>query len=242
MNRIVTRTLSRYKSALTKWSIAQSPLRHASTSASSRIERLEGRLPPFLRGYLGPLRNAPISHITAFAVLHEITAVVPLVGLAATFHYTNWLPPYVSEWAWVQQGIERFGRYLRKKGWISSGSAELAAEGGGLGAEEAREGGDKTVEGGARLVLEVATAWAVTKALLPVRLIACVWATPWFARVFVLPVTKVLVRLSGTRGRTAATSGAAGTGAVGGGVVDQTPAVLRSQNIRGTSVDKSHPP
>ena len=93
--------------------------RWASTkSAPSRISRIESRLPRFLQRYLQPLRNAPISHITAFLVLHELTAVVPLFGLAALFHYTNWLPPYITEGAWVKLGIEKFGKYLRKKGWF----------------------------------------------------------------------------------------------------------------------------
>ncbi|PIA15043.1 hypothetical protein COEREDRAFT_18914, partial [Coemansia reversa NRRL 1564] len=30
--------------------------------------------------FLGPVGERPISHITAFGILHEITAVVPLVG------------------------------------------------------------------------------------------------------------------------------------------------------------------
>lgn len=51
-------------------------------------------------------------------MLHELTAVVPLFGLAALFHYTNWLPPYITEGAWVKLGIEKFGKYLRKKGWF----------------------------------------------------------------------------------------------------------------------------
>lgn len=34
----------------------------------------------------------------------------------------------------------------------------------------------------------VATAWAVVKALLPLRIGLSLWATPWFARVAVVPV------------------------------------------------------
>jgi len=33
--------------------------------------------------------------------------------------------------------------------------------------------------------LQVATSYAITKVLLPVRIIGCVWATPWFARAVV---------------------------------------------------------
>lgn len=93
--------------------------RQASTEASSsRLSRIESRLPRFLQRYTKPLRNAPISHISAFLILHELTAVVPLFGLTAFFHYASWLPPYITEGAWVAQGVERFGKYLRKKGWL----------------------------------------------------------------------------------------------------------------------------
>lgn len=117
-------------------------IRDASTQTpSSRISRIESRLPRFLQRYIQPLRNAPISHITAFLVLHELTAVIPLFGLTAFFHYANWLPPYISEGAWVKQGTEKFGKYLRKKGW--------------LGTEE--EGGTRWLgrgESGVRIVVE----------------------------------------------------------------------------------------
>lgn len=42
-------------------------------------------------------------------------------------------------------------------------------------------------EKGVRLLTEFATAWAVTKALLPLRLLVSVWLTPVFARGVVVP-------------------------------------------------------
>ena len=65
-----------------------------------------------------------------------------------------------------------------------------------------------------------ATAYAITKALLPVRLVFSVWATPWFARVAVGPAMNGFRRLFRRKGKvTASASAAAGTGAVGTGVV-----------------------
>lgn len=52
-------------------------------------------------------------------ILHELTAVVPLFGLAGFFHYTNWLPPFISEWKWIAEGVEKFGNYGRRKGWLA---------------------------------------------------------------------------------------------------------------------------
>lgn len=62
-----------------------------------------------------------MSHITAFLLLHELTAVIPLFGLAGAFHYFDWLPVWFAEGRLVKEGVEFFGRYLRRKGWITDG-------------------------------------------------------------------------------------------------------------------------
>jgi hypothetical protein len=139
---------------------------------------MERRLPRFLLRYLSPLRAAPLSHVTAFLVLHELTAIIPLFGLAAAFHYYNWLPPYISEGKWVSEGIVMFGNWMRKRGWIGDDG-----KGGAAGMWWGRG------ESGVRIVVELATAYAITKAFLPLRLLLSVSLTPWFARWTVLPVT-----------------------------------------------------
>lgn len=90
----------------------------ASQKARSRVARLNSKLPRFLQHYTVPLINAPLTHISSFLLLHELTAVVPLFALAATFHYTNWMPPYISEGKWISDGVMKFGNYFRKKGWL----------------------------------------------------------------------------------------------------------------------------
>ena len=174
-------------------------------SPNSTYTRLVARTPRFLRPTLTALHNAPVTHITAFLILHEITAVVPLFGLAGAFHYYNWLPPYFAEGAWVVAGVEKFGRYFRRKGWIAA-EEEVEVE------REARAGVsmgeiEKTRglkwwnrgEAGTRLVVEFATAYAVTKALLPLRLVLSVWGAPWFARWTVIPVSNAFSRVFGKR-------------------------------------------
>ena len=89
-----------------------------SQRARSRISKINSKFPRFLHRYATPLIDAPLTHITSFLLLHELTAIVPLFALAATFHYTNWLPPYVSEGKWVEESIRKFGNYFRKKGWL----------------------------------------------------------------------------------------------------------------------------
>lgn len=98
----------------------------------------------------------------------------------------------------MQQGMEIFGRWLRKRGWVvddrDDGTGKWWDRG----------------EGGVKLVVEFATAYAVTKALLPVRLVLSVWATPWFARWTVLPIMGLVKKVFGKGGK------GAGTGTTGG--------------------------
>ncbi|KAF1968679.1 hypothetical protein BU23DRAFT_257334 [Bimuria novae-zelandiae CBS 107.79] len=164
-------------------------------NTQSRIERFNRRLPKFLHKYTNALGSAPVSHITAFFILHEITAIVPLLGLAATFHYTHWLPGWFAEGGWALEGVERFGKYFKRKGWIRSGEAEEAE----LEVEmRTRDKAWNIGEGGVRLVVEFATAYTITKILLPARIVASVWATPWFARKTVVPL---LAKFKGMFGR-----------------------------------------
>jgi hypothetical protein len=37
-------------------------------------------------------------------------------------------------------------------------------------------------------VVEFATAYAIVKVLLPLRLVVSVWGAPWFARLVVIPI------------------------------------------------------
>lgn len=220
---------------LNRNNLRRTTIRHNTTSSSptipSRLDRLSARLPRYLQSYLTPLRNAPLSHVSAFLFLHELTAILPLVGLAALFHYTNWLPTQLSEGEWVQQGVKKWGRYARRKGWVTDAEEEVAelqaerlSEGGDVGAGLGVDGRQVVVGGGngggggqgVRIVLELGTAWAVTKALLPVRLAACVWGTPWFARVVCVPVWGVVRKVFG-RGNAAA-------------------GVAKSTSVRGTGV------
>ncbi|GIK00670.1 hypothetical protein Aspvir_004697 [Aspergillus viridinutans] len=170
----------------------------------SRLRKLNDRLPPFLRSYTSPLLGAPGTHITSFLILHEITAIVPLLGLVASFHYGDWLPDFTSK-SGFDEGVQRFGRWLRKKGWVEDADMDIVK------ADGSASGEDSTTESpgqsrlrledrkGVRLVLEFATAYAITKALLPVRIVASVWATPWFARSVLAPVGRGVGALLGKK-------------------------------------------
>lgn len=81
-------------------------------------------MPSRLRPYLSRLRSAPFSHVAAFLVLHELTAIAPLFGLVYTFYRLDWVPTawVLGPWAgWAEEGLKRYVRYFRKKGWFGLG-------------------------------------------------------------------------------------------------------------------------
>jgi hypothetical protein len=204
-----------------KEQIAGARRQSSTQDPSTRVDRIVSRLPRPLRRYTNGLRNAPLSHVVAFLVLHEITAIVPLLGLWGVFHYTDYIPlSYVTRhWGLqVRDGVARAERYFRRKGWFGFGDdvdeqspgRELTSTGteteevkrrwarteGPVTGEanfsytqstaEASRATEEVLErwasdGKYRVVVEVALAWAITKALLPVRIVFSVWATPWAA-------------------------------------------------------------
>ena len=182
---------------------------------------------------------------------------------------------------WVNEGVERFGRYFGRKGWFgftppatTSTSTTTTAPTSAIGAEAVENPGTGTAmdvsstspspsissptantegqlemterveecvqekyhatEAGTRILVEVATAYAITKVLLPVRIVGSVWAAPWFARVVLGRFGRLAESLRG-KGRVGGKiggemreggrmSGAAGTGATAGGVIGKAKA------------------
>lgn len=165
----------------------------AASKQQSRADRILSRLPRNMQGYAGRLRSAPLSHVVAFLVLHELTAVVPLLGLFGLFHYGGASAApigYMMEHygAYVREGAARFERYFTRKGWFGFGREDGDEAAGGIKSEEG-EGNDAVMsrwegsDGKYRIVVEVALAYAITKVLLPARIVVSLWATPWFAGV-----------------------------------------------------------
>ncbi|KAK1637685.1 hypothetical protein BDP81DRAFT_317440 [Colletotrichum phormii] len=197
-----TRAFARSRPALRtirqRTSTTKTTLRKNSTNPSSSraVDRILDRVPLRFQKYTTGLRKAPLSHVVAFLILHEITAVVPLLGLFGFFHYTNFLPlEYVTgHWAgYVRDGVGMAERYFSRKGWFGFEAQDRGTMTGqleGAGEGEAREMEAKSTQdmlerwqkdGKYKVVVEVAMAWAITKALLPARILVSVWGTPWFA-------------------------------------------------------------
>lgn len=180
----------------------------AASKQQSRADRILSRLPRSMQGYAGRLRSAPLSHVVAFLVLHELTAVVPLLGLFGLFHYGGASAApigYMMEHygAYVRDGTARFERYFTRKGWFGFGREDGDDGEEAPGGIKSDNGNDDDAvmsrwegsDGKYRIVVEVALAYAITKALLPARIMVSLWATPWFAGVMgrirrVLPLGK----------------------------------------------------
>ncbi|KAF4586025.1 mitochondrial seryl-tRNA synthetase [Ophiocordyceps camponoti-floridani] len=164
----------------------RSKRRHAS-SFTSRIDKLTSKLPPRWQKYATRLRTAPASHIAAFVVLHEVTAIVPLLALFALFHNTAIVP---VDWvaarfaSYTDEGVARLERYFRRERLFGF-QPESLEEVHGPGHEhmeqamQRRDDGDRSYG----ILVDVALAYAVTKVLLPVRILASLLATPWLARI-----------------------------------------------------------
>jgi len=182
----------------------------------------------FLHPYTNGLRNAPVTHVVSFLILHEITAVVPLVGLAGLFHWTGWIPDVLAEGSAVSEGVQKFGRYFARKGWFGFDKKEpgntvekIKEKERGITAQErvedVKKEGWSVGESGSMILVEVATAYAITKVLLPARVLLSVWATPWFARNVLGGLRRVFGR-GGVKGSAAAGTGATAAGVVGKGI------------------------
>ncbi|KAI0166735.1 hypothetical protein GGR52DRAFT_72301 [Hypoxylon sp. FL1284] len=112
----------------------------ARSKTHQRADAIVGRasrwVPSRLRPYLARLRSAPLSHVAAFLALHELTALAPLLGLSYLFHALDWVPTawVLGPWAaWAEEGLRRYLRYFRRKGWFG-----LTEEGDGEGEGEQR--------------------------------------------------------------------------------------------------------
>lgn len=129
------------------------------------------RVPKFLRPYTTSFINAPFSHVVSFVVLHEITAIVPLVGIWWYLHkYQVHLPIDLPSWA-IDKGTKVIDSSLKKFDFTSF-----------------------TLNDKFTFVTEGAYAFVIVKLLLPFRVAFSLVFMPVFARWFVIPFTKMFKR------------------------------------------------
>lgn len=132
------------------------------------------KVPKFLRPYTTQFIHAPVSHVTAFLILHELTAIVPLVGIWYTLHQYHDLFMTASmdlpAWA-IEKGTVLIDKAM--KDW---------------------DFGDYSFNDKAKFIMEGAYAYVIVKALFPLRITFSLLGMPLFAKWFVLPFTKMFSR------------------------------------------------
>ncbi|KAJ8102628.1 hypothetical protein POJ06DRAFT_245166 [Lipomyces tetrasporus] len=126
-----------------------------------RMKRILDKLPASMRPHAERLMNAPGSYVFTFLLIHEVTAIAPLFGLMWLFQVTDWMPP-------LPEGLIEAGKEFYSKAIPQSSLAE--------GSESAT-----------KLILQGATAFAIVKMILPLRVAFSLLITPWFARRSVIP-------------------------------------------------------
>ncbi|KAJ2784612.1 hypothetical protein H4R18_000991 [Coemansia javaensis] len=145
--------------------LSGTPGSSSSSSGSSGSSGSTGR--GGWRGHLDKFRDRPASHVTAFAVLHEVTAVAPL---AAVYYALDYIGPPVAVPEGVLQEANRYINKLRQyAGW-----EPLAAD--------------------SPVLAHLAASYAVVKAAAPLRIALCLALTPAAARWCVVPVARALER------------------------------------------------
>jgi hypothetical protein len=69
------------------------------------------RLPTSLHKYAINFIHTPVSHVTSFLILHEVTAIVPLFGLWGLFHYLEVGSMGMPDWL-VEKGVHFIERMV----------------------------------------------------------------------------------------------------------------------------------
>ncbi|CAG8807338.1 17578_t:CDS:2, partial [Gigaspora rosea] len=124
------------------------------------------------RKHASQFRSKPASYIISFAVLHELTAIVPIPIIYIFLSATGIEIPF------PQQVLDEGNKFINRV-FVYYGYSPF--------------------ENGSRKLLNLATSYAIVKALMPVRIAACVMMTPWTAEKVVGPVTSVFKRIVGRK-------------------------------------------
>lgn len=128
-------------------------------------------IPRFIRPMAARFKNAPVSYVTSFLLVHEITAVIPLFGLWWYFNRNDFVPPGLPDWL-IVKGMSVIDKLLESQGWSFL-----------------------NMENSSRVVMQGAAAYALVKATLPVRIPISLLLTPPFARWIFIPTTRSVGRM-----------------------------------------------
>ncbi|KAI9068613.1 hypothetical protein FKP32DRAFT_1608796 [Trametes sanguinea] len=167
--------------------------------------------------------RTPLSSLAiSFAILHELTAILPVVGLfygcralgvgenivravgqqqgSSGADQSGYLAQYRDSWVgervreWMVEGEVRAERVGRRYGWFGFEKGSKMDDPT-LEAQTAHAASDLVSGRIAGDVANAVVAYALTKALLPVRIGASLWLSPAFSRAFVQPIGSAVSRL-----------------------------------------------
>ncbi|CAG8511580.1 21999_t:CDS:2 [Gigaspora margarita] len=124
------------------------------------------------RKHASQFRSKPASYIISFAALHELTAIVPIPIIYIFLSTTGIEIPFPQQV--LDEGNKFINRVVVYYGY-------------------------SPFENGSRKLLNLATSYAIVKALMPVRIAACVMMTPWTAEKVVGPITSLFKRIVGRK-------------------------------------------
>lgn len=67
------------------------------SKSTQRFERVLNRTPKFLRGWIQPIANKPISHLTSFLILHEVLRPYTLLIIDHCCRPFDWINVYFPQ-------------------------------------------------------------------------------------------------------------------------------------------------
>lgn len=72
------------------------------TKQEAKYNKIIDRLPGPFKKYGQRLVNSPMSHVVSFLTIHEISAVVPFLGLWYAFHKLGFMPTDLPSWVIIK--------------------------------------------------------------------------------------------------------------------------------------------
>ncbi|KAI9323563.1 hypothetical protein BX666DRAFT_1846928 [Dichotomocladium elegans] len=136
--------------------------RHVTTQQQKPAEGAHQQTLRGWRKYAHQFRDKPASYMTTFAILHEVTAIVPLPIVYYALEYSGMHIPLLPDTA-VAEGNRIMSKVRTRYGY-------------------------EPLDPNSRTMVNLATAYAVVKVLMPLRVAASVALTPFFAERFIGPV------------------------------------------------------
>ncbi|KAI9471743.1 hypothetical protein BX667DRAFT_461188, partial [Coemansia mojavensis] len=118
--------------------------------------------------HLHRFRDRPASHITAFAILHEITAIVPMFGVYYALDF------YQPKTVFPEQVLQEGNRVVNKLRSYA---------------------GMDALDTKSPVLAHLALSYAVVKAAAPLRIAASIALTPWTAKHLIVPFVKQFSKL-----------------------------------------------